>query len=181
MKTYFTQSRILIWLIVILVIINISAIITVFYNIKSRNDFSERNKLPTGKEYSHQHRGRSFKSCMNLNEEQHRHFREAKQKFFMEATKISDQMHKKRIEFINEMASDSPDTIKIKEIAGEIGSLHAELKYQTYKHYIEMKSVCTIEQEEKLMYLFKSMLHEDSLPPMRGRYDKDHKRPRHHR
>jgi Spy/CpxP family protein refolding chaperone len=181
MKTFFTQNRILIWLIMILLIINISAIITVIYSIKATNEFRNDKRMYHRKEYSRYHSGRSFKDDIELSEKQHQHFIATKHKFFKEAGRISEQMHKKRVEFINEITSDNPDTIKIREIANEIGSLHAKLKYQTYKHYIEMKSVCDKEQEEKLMLMFKSMLNEDPFHPGSGRHDKRDKSPRHRR
>ncbi len=181
MKTYFTRSRILIWLVIILLIINISAVITILYSIKARNELRfSAGKFSHDKEFIHHHPGKSFKNCMNLNELQHQQFRTAKHRFFLEAGKLSGQMHEKRIEFINELASDKPDTIKIQEIANEIGSLHAKLKYQTYKHYIEMKSVCTKEQEEKLINLFKSMLYEDPFLSEPARHSEEGQR-RHHK
>lgn len=165
----------------ILLIINISAIITVIYSIKATNEFRNAKQMHYRKEYSRYNLGRSFKEDMELSEKQHQHFKATKHKFFMEAGKISEQMHEKRIEFINEITSDNPDTIKIREIANEIGSLHAKLKYQTYKHYINMKSVCDKKQEEKLMHMFKSMLNESPFHPGSEKHCKRNKKPRHHR
>ena len=181
MKTYFTQSRILIWLVMILLIINISAVITIFYSIKERNKLIINKRFLPDKAQIYHHKEKSFRNCMNLDEKQHEHFISAKDNFFLEAKKITGQMHDKRVEFINEMASENPDTIKIREIANEIGSLHAKLKYETFKHYINMKSVCNKDQEEKLMHLFRSMLNEDPFIPGPGRHDKENKRSHHKR
>ena len=68
------------------------------------------------------------------------------------------------------------------EIANEIGMLHSKLKFQTYKHYLDMKSICTEEQEEKLIKIFKSMLYkEDSFMSPRHRNGRKGKRPHRHR
>ena len=181
MKTYFTQSRILIWLVIILLIINISAVITIFYSIKERNEFLNNRRYLPDKAQMHHHKEKSFRSFMDLDEKQREHFSSAKHKFFLEAKKITGQMHEKRVEFMNEMASANPDTLKITEIANEIGSLHAKLKYQTFKHYIDMKSVCDKKQEERLMHLFRSMLHEDTLIPGPVKHEKENKRSHHFR
>ena len=181
MKTYFNRYNILFWLIIILLIINISAITTIFFGI-SIKDKKDVRPLPHKTEYRRHHEGRFFDKSLNLTEEQHEQFRKAKHKFYSEAKKIAGQMHKKRVEFINELASDEPDTIKLQEIANEIGVLHSKLKYQTYKHYLNMKSICTEEQEEKLIKIFKSMLYKaDSFMSPRNRHGRRGKRPQHHR
>ena len=181
MKTYFNRYNILFWLIIILLIINISAIATIFFGISIRDKKDVRSGHPKI-EYHRHHEGRFFDRSLDLTEEQQQHFRKAKHKFYSEAKKIAGQMHKKRVEFINELASDEPDTLKLQEIAKEIGSLHIKLKFQTYKHYLDMKSICTREQEEKLIKIFKSMLYnEDSFMSPRDRHGKTVKRPHHHR
>ena len=181
MKTYFTRYRILFWLIIILLIVNISAITTIFLSIDIRNKkdarpFYQRPEL-------HRHRdGRFFEKSLGLSEEQHLQFKAAKHKFFSEAKKIAGQMHNKRVEFISELASDVPDTLKLQDIAEEIGMLHSKLKYQTYKHYLEMKNICTKEQQEELTRIFKSMLYnEDAFISPPGRHGKRDGKPVHHR
>ena len=181
MKTYFTQHRILIWLIIILLIVNISAIITILYSINARNEYRDLKQFPSGKVYAGSRGVRLCIDSMKLDESQHQHFRTTKHKFYREAKKITGQMHDKRVAFINELASEKPDTLRIQEIAQEIGSLHAELKYQTYKHFIEMKSVCTKEQKKILMQHFKSMLFDDPFLPEKKRHGKVKKMPHHRR
>jgi Spy/CpxP family protein refolding chaperone len=181
MKTYFNRYNILFWLIIILLIINVSAITTIFLGIRIK-DRKDIKQFPPKIEYHRHHEGRLFDRSLNLTEEQRQHFRKAKHKFYSEAKKIAGQMHKKRVEFLNELASDDPDTIKLQEIAEEIGSLHTKLKYQTYKHYLDMKSICTNEQEEKLIKIFKSMLYkEDSFMSPRDSNLRRSRRPPHHR
>jgi Spy/CpxP family protein refolding chaperone len=177
MKTYFSRYNVLFWLIIILLIINISAITTIFYGIGIRNKKDLRS-YPPRIEYHRHHKGKFFDNSLNLTEEQQQHFKKAKHKFYSEAKKIAGQMHKKRVEFINELASDEPDTLKLQEIAEEIGSLHTKLKFQTYRHYLDMKNICTKEQEEKLIKIFQSMLDkEDSSMSPRDRDVRRGRRP----
>lgn len=181
MKTYFSKYGILFWLIIILLVINISAITTIFFGISIR-DRKDTKFFPPKAEYHRQHEGKFFCQSLDLNEEQQQLFEKARHKFFSEAKKIAGQMHKKRVEFINELASDEPDTLKLQEIAKDIGSLHSKLKFQTYRHYLEMKSICTKEQEEKLIKIFKSMLYkEDSFMSPRDRHGRRGRRPLHPR
>ncbi|UCH14642.1 MAG: periplasmic heavy metal sensor [Bacteroidales bacterium] len=181
MKTYFNKYRILIWLIIILLVINISAITTIFLGV-SLKDKKDIRPLPPKTEHRRHHEGEFFYRSLNLSEEQHQQFKKAKHKFYSGAKNIAGQMHRKRIEFINELASEEPDTIKLQEIANEIGALHSKLKFQTYRHYLDMKRICTEEQEEELMKIFKSMLYkEDSFMSPRGRHGGKGKRPHHHR
>jgi len=179
MKTYFTKYRILIWLIIILLVVNISAITTIFLGPGLR-DKKDARLFHRRTEMRMHHDGRFFEKSLNLSEEQHLQFKASRHKFFTEAKKIADQMHNKRVEFIDELSSVKPDTIKLQELANEIGMLHSKLKYQTYKHYLEMKNICTKEQEEKLTRIFKSMLYdEDSFISPPGRHDKRDKGPGH--
>jgi Spy/CpxP family protein refolding chaperone len=181
MKTYFTRYRILIWLVIILLVINISAITTIFLGINIR-DRKEPGPFQKRIEMHRHHDGRFFEQSLNLSPDQHAQFKASRHRFFSEARKLAGQMHDKRVEFVNELASAEPDTLKLQEIADEIGSLHSKLKYQTYKHYIEMKNICNKEQEEELTRIFKSMLYkEDTFISPEGRHDKKCGRPAHPR
>jgi Spy/CpxP family protein refolding chaperone len=181
MKTYFTRYRILIWLVIILLVINISAITTIFLGINIR-DRKEPGPFQKRIEMHRHHDGRFFEQSLNLSPDQHAQFKASRHRFFSEARKLAGQMHNKRVEFVNELASAEPDTLKLQEIADEIGSLHSKLKYQTYKHYIEMKNICNKEQEEELTRIFKSMLYkEDTFISPEGRHDKKCGRPAHPR
>jgi protein CpxP len=181
MKTYFTRYRILMWLVIILLVINISAITTILLGLNIR-DKKEPRPFHKRIEMHRPHDGRFFEESLNLSPEQHDRFKASRHKFFSEAKKLAGQMHDKRVEFVNEMAAAEPDTLKLQEIADEIGMLHSKLKYQTYKHYIEMKSICNKEQEEKLTRIFKSMLYkEDDFISPGGRHEKECKRPAHPR
>ncbi len=181
MKTYFSRYSVLFWLIIILLIINISAITTIFFGINIR-DRKDTKPFPPRTEYQRHHKGKLLDNSLNLTEEQQQLFKKARHKFFSEAKKTAGLMHKKRVEFINELASDEPDTVKLQEIAKDIGSLHSELKFQTYRHYLDMKNICNSEQEEKLIKLFKSMLYkEDSFMSPRERDGRRGRRPPHHR
>ena len=39
----------------------------------------------------------------------------------------------------------------------DIGNFHKTLKYQTIKHYLNMKCVCNKPQQKKLLKIFKAM------------------------
>jgi len=76
-----------------------------------------------------------------------------------------------REELINELGSQIPDSMKLDNLAEEIGKKHVELKRLTTTFYLSMKKICTQEQQAKLHLIFQSMLNNESQVnlPQQGR------------
>jgi Spy/CpxP family protein refolding chaperone len=172
----FSNNKFLIAIIVILIATNISTILTVRYKSAHKVRSYQENrggniKLPTSRF------GMFFREQLNLNEEQHAQFREFRQQYHPHVHGLTNNMREKRMELLTELSKEHPDTLILNNISKEIGDMHTMLKIATNEYFLNMKSVCTPEQQTKLTEIFRTMLNKESRPEMRGnRVDKGRQR-----
>lgn len=154
------KKRLLIGIIILLLVINISALASFLYtnNIKQKR-FDDIRKTKEQIEVNGMHR--FLKDELKLNDEQFQLFRETGRKNFKQNGEIAHKLDEKRLEFINELISDAPDKDKLDAIAREIGDLHYELKINTIDHYFDLKKICTPEQKESMDKLFMQMIQKE--------------------
>jgi Spy/CpxP family protein refolding chaperone len=153
---YFTKRKVVIWLIVILLITNISTLGTFTYKAyisESTIDIDTTSQI----EIPRRRMGRFYRDHLDLNREQHFKFRDLRQNFNSRAREITRQMADKRREMLQELSASSSDTLKLNHISEEIGKLHKELKQETIDYYLNMKKLCSPEQQKKLSEIFNAM------------------------
>ena len=175
MKTFFSQNRILIWILFALLVINIVAISSIiYYANRQKNIISEvvPSHLPArGMMHSE---GRYMKEYLGLNEEQMVNFRDARFEFHQQAQQIAFELREKRMELLNELKKDSFDQQKVDSISREIGQLHTKLNSDMSKYYLDVKKICHPEQRERLHNFFINTLENDeNMPP----HMRNHMRP----
>jgi Spy/CpxP family protein refolding chaperone len=170
MKTE-NRSRWMIWAIVILVVMNLTTIITVVHN---KKQLSDNGPLPSSDQgmsesASMQYSGRYFRDSLGLNMEQMKKFSEFNPGFRQSVMAINKGMSEKRHEMLVEMAKNECDTNKLNVLSDSIGFLHARLKKETYQYYINFKKICNQEQQKKLKQIFGAMFNNDMQMVMKGR------------
>jgi|WetSurMetagenome_2_1015567.scaffolds.fasta_scaffold433189_2 uncharacterized membrane protein len=148
---YFNKKRFSGWLVIGLLIINLAAISTILFHIISEKrtsvETSAQDKTET-----------LFANELGLSKEQNEGFISAMQKYHQHSREILDEMTARRSEMLEELAKQNPDTLVLHTIAGDIGNLHSTLKLLTIDNFLELKKICTPEQEIKLSGMFKEML-----------------------
>lgn len=164
------KYRILIWIVVILVAVNLSMGISYLYHKKQDKKLTEQVE-EAAIEMPAQRRARFFREQLNLNREQLEKFRELNRSFNRTAWTITHELQTLRIEMVQELGSKNPDAEKLDSISANIGLLHKQLKNETISYYLGMREVCDEEQKQKLNEIFMSMLqnNEDIKLPRRGR------------
>ena len=155
-----TNNKILISVIVFLAILNLSTIITIVYHLNSPEN-SKNIVLDKQVNIPDKRLGRFFKEQLNLTPQQHVQFRTFRQNFHHNANGITNRLQLKRNEFMIELEKDTSETETLNSMAAEIGNLHTELKHITFAYYIQMKDICTKEQQKKLHDIFWSMMNCD--------------------
>lgn len=151
------KYRILIWIIVILVATNLSTIGSFYYHriteLKSAKvEQNEQTNIPG------EQRTRFFRDQLKLDTEQIDQFREINRTFNRTAKSIEMDLSQLRENMINELGTQNPDSARLVKIAIGIGENHRELKQVTSTFYLNMKKICTAEQQVKLHEIFQSML-----------------------
>ncbi len=176
-----TKRKILIVSILILFVINISALITILYNnyqVKKRFVKDEILQKET------QNRGMNyfFKDELNLTEEQFEEFKIINDKYFNKSQDIALKLHNNRILLLEEVANINPNMNTLNLVAKEIGELHYELKLNTIQHFMELKNLCNDEQQEYLQHFFMRIIeNQDNSSPRRRNRPDIHERPSRHR
>jgi Spy/CpxP family protein refolding chaperone len=156
-----TKYRILIWIIVILVATNLSTIGSFYYHrameAKTSEIKQEDQKVIPGEQ-----RARFFRDQLNLNDEQLDQFRNINRTFNRTARGIEMNLAQLREDLITELGKQNPDSVHLDQMAIEVGDNHRELKQVTTTFYLNMKKICTAEQQVKLHEIFQSMLNKDN-------------------
>ncbi|MGD9556432.1 MAG: Spy/CpxP family protein refolding chaperone [Mangrovibacterium sp.] len=161
MQTPATKYRLLSWIIVILLATNLATIGSFYYhrtmeNRQPKTEQNEQQNIPG------EQRTRFFREQLALSDEQLEQFREINRTFNRIAKHLEMNLAGLREEMIEELGSQSPDTIRLGQIAAEVGSNHRQLKQVTATFYLDMKRICTPAQQEKLHELFKAMLNKEN-------------------
>jgi hypothetical protein len=155
---YFLKYRFAIWTIVILSIIILSSVGTIlFFRLTDRPDMpkdqneKKRNQI-----------GQFFRKELKLSKKQEMAFRVSRHKFYQNSKIIFDSLEKKRILMIRELSKPQPDTLLLYRIADEMGVLHGNLRRETVRNLLQLRSICTPEQIKKL-----DVINQDLIKPER--------------
>ncbi|HKK42915.1 MAG TPA: periplasmic heavy metal sensor [Bacteroidales bacterium] len=161
------KTRLLIWIIIILVAVNVAAIISgIVFTSERKDDLPVRTNIPYNR------RADVFRGQLGLNDSQKEKFIVFNREFNQRARAITGKMNSLRFHMVEEMAAPHPDRTRIDSICVDIGMLHTELKRATVDYYLKMKSVCTPEQQLELNRFFERIINADNgegMLPGRGR------------
>ncbi|MDP3912888.1 MAG: periplasmic heavy metal sensor [Bacteroidota bacterium] len=155
------KYRILIWIIVILIATNLSTIGSFYYH-RITEIKAAVTKLEEQATISGDQRTRFFRDQLNLDAAQIDQFREINRTFNRTARGNEMNLAQLREELINELGTQNPDSTRLEQMAVEVGNNHRELKQVTTTFYLNMKKICTAEQQAKLQEIFQSMLNKES-------------------
>lgn len=153
-ENYLQMKRsITFWVIMALIVVNISAIIAMIYmsrtitcNITKNEEF----KCPNPREYLIQE--------LKLNENQTIELKNLHKQHRQKAKVLFGQMIKKQTVLFDEINKDYPDSVIIETQLHELGIIHAELQSEAMEHYKNLQKICNTEQKEKLKVLYKDII-----------------------
>ena len=155
------KNRTLIWIIIILVATNLSTIGSFYYH-RMMETKTEETKQEGQNAIPGEQRTRFFRDQLNLTAEQLDQFREINRTFNRTARGIEMNLAQLREDMITELGTQNPDSTRLDQIAIDVGNNHRELKQVTTTFYLNMKRICTKEQQAKLHEIFQSMLNKDN-------------------
>ena len=134
------NTKILTGIIVLLILLNLSIVATLFYNKNEVTNYGAQDnqeiEMPTN------HLGRFFREALNLSNKQHRAFQNIRHQYHENSDIIIEKMDKNRNDLLTALGAEKSDTIILKKLSKDIGSLHTELKNLTIQYYLDMKEVC---------------------------------------
>jgi len=106
----------------------------------------------TGRRFDHYIRQR-----LSLDEKQFGRYQELMEKTRGEQRTIAMELAEKRNQMMQELTREDPDSLKLENLAKEIGQLHTRLKMNTMDHFRQLRSICRPEQRDALNRLMINM------------------------
>jgi len=146
------KTKLLIWSVVLLLVLNITTIGTILYHNNKENVNSKT--IVINSEGNNMLNGRFFRQTLSFDEKQMDVFRTANREFRPNANRIILKIDSLKTEMFAELKKSQSDTNKLDQLSRDTGILHAELKRETNRFYLKIKTVCTPEQLEKLQITF---------------------------
>ena len=145
------KQRIIKWLNIFLLVINISAFGTILLM---------NNKINlTETDSDNYFKSDVFlKEELNLNDEQYKKLVKLDNRVFRAYQVLLDMQCETNFGLLAELSQDNPSRKKMDSIATKIGKHHANIKRQTIKHFMNLRSICTEDQSELLNQLIKDMM-----------------------
>jgi|WetSurMetagenome_2_1015567.scaffolds.fasta_scaffold214413_1 hypothetical protein len=139
---FFNKNRLIFWLLLFLVVINISALVTFFLY------YSSQQKQPA--ENAGENSFRVFQKELSLTPIQSEKVCSINARHRSRSEPIASALKEKRAELLEELSTENPDTILLSKYAEEIGALQKELQLTSIRQYLDLKVVCDSCQCRKL-------------------------------
>ena len=121
-----------------------------------------------------------FRNELNLSEEQFNEFKKINHMYATKTRNVSIELNNYRHLLIEEIANKDPNKENIDLISRQIGDLHYQLKLYTSDHFLELKNICTNDQQEVLKVLFERMISIQDKEPRRNPHRRSNQE-KHHR
>jgi len=160
---FFIQKRFTVVVLSILVILNLFLLGILWYT-----QFHKSLPAPPPPDQGPRDTAAFMERELNFTAEQRKEFQEIKAEHLRRSNEVRAEVQRLKEQILNEALSPSPDTLKVKSLAREIGEKEAEFEEYLFRHFTALKSVCTMEQLEKLQQLFDEMLEKNRLPAPPG-------------
>jgi len=172
-----TKKRLLIGTIIILIVINISALSTIAFNkyqqtknveLKDSNGEYQYDKRDKRQKIYHKRVKYFMKRELSLSDEQFEQYIKLKDINIEKSGFLMQEIGNRKKLIFKEFCKEIQDTLALKQMADEIGSLHAQMQQETLRHFQAIEKMLTPEQFVK----FKLMLCDMSNRKGHGFYKK---------
>lgn len=146
-------NRILLWFNLILLLIITSAVVTFLVMKvsaeKSTNDTGVINSMDM------------LRKELSLSDEQYRKVLVENDKTIRTYNIVFDLMCETNVAMIEELAKENSDPEVLDSLSRKVGSLSTSLRRHTTDYFMNMKSICNEEQQQRLTLIFKRMMQLD--------------------
>ena len=146
------KTKLLIWAVALLAILNITTITTIIYH--NLHESEDNQSVVLSEDGNNVLNGRFMRQNVGFDSQQMNAFRTAKHDFQPVANSIVFKIDSLKNEMFDELNKTKTDTAKLEILSTQIGLLHAELKMNTDRFYLNIKSVCKPDQFIKLKKVF---------------------------
>ena len=167
MKTFFNSNKVLIWVIIALLVLNITAFTTVLIQRKHQTLSTPvmSHPFPVGVRP-----GIYLREELGLDDEQFIRFNLAREQYQRTAHHTNLRLMEKRKVFLNALFENDVDSAIILATSDSIGLLHAQLLQESGAYYHTIRAICREDQVNKLNAFFSRVVIEgdNARMPHRG-------------
>jgi Spy/CpxP family protein refolding chaperone len=156
----FNKNRLIFWLLIFLVVMNIAALATYFIN-GHKSSHITADQVSTGQEITLSEELSLSPDQSKLAGEVNRRFRESNEPLF-------DAIREKKSALVDELARPETDTAVIVKLAAEVGDAQGNIQLSNAKQFLELKKICTPEQTQKLANIYAGLYGCQRNGPGRG-------------
>ena len=143
---YFNKSKIIFWLVVLIFIINLSALVTfLVYNSRSQTPA----KISVAGNSIHQ-----ICNKLSLSAEQSRQVEIIQKEYNERSVPIIAAIRENRGLLLDELSKDNTDTLLINKYITTIGDFQEKLQQASAWHFLSLKKICNPDQCKKLSGLY---------------------------
>jgi len=100
---------------------------------------------------------------LQLSAEQAQQFEQLRNEHFMRSHPLQDDMHKIRLDLLDEIFTAEPNEAKIQELVADLGDKQNQFESQLIRHFQELKNSCNQQKTEELKSLLITLI-ESSQP-----------------
>jgi Spy/CpxP family protein refolding chaperone len=143
---FFSKNRFVFWLLVFLVVINLTALVTFFLFYSGRPD--NIGKIGADRTCM------TFRKELSLSPSQTSSVEAILADYHSVTDPLSEEIKAYRAQLLDELAKDAPDTSLIINYSEKISLIQQDLQKASVKQYLDLKKICTPEQCRKLSSLY---------------------------
>ena len=143
---FFSKNRFVFWLLIFLVVINLSALVTFLV-------FFSQNSTAS-KQQSRENPGMAFRKELSLSPSQSKKVEVILADYRNSTEPVTTNIRNRRTQLLEELAKNKPDTNLIDKSVEEISFFQKQMQKASVKQYMSLKEICTPIQCQRLSALF---------------------------
>lgn len=153
------QKRIIALLVIVITLVNLGALATVLYKLRQVEKFHEAGMVETRIENLPRNTAPAFMMReIGFDRAQQLLMDESKRNLRREVSPLLAELRQLNADLADEVMQEETDTVRLKELCEDIGSLHAQMKLETMHHLLDIKQIASPEQNERLKSFYREML-----------------------
>lgn len=164
----FKQNKILIWIIIILVVINLGTLTGTWilnFSGKHHKEMSKSREPKSDKKFREPGRFEMFGHELKFDSGQKERFNEIETEHHKEMKMIADSINEKKEQILTEITKQEPDTAKVEILFTEIGKYQSSVEKEIFRHFLKIKMLCNDEQRTRFDNLIKDIIDRNKIPP----------------
>jgi len=147
----YKKNRLLFWIMIVLIVINIATLTSFFIFSKQGVTPAPVCRVMSDSTCS------GFCTKLNLSATQVEKVEIINRNYKNNASTFVMNIKNKRVEILDELNKDKPDTLLTNKLTGEVSVLQSLLQRESIRQYLELKKVCTPEQAQRLSALYRDL------------------------